>query len=127
VREYTHMPEHTPAPWVLQGFRIYGPLDPRSKHGNGRSLIGGVVDDGIDWRSTQLDVDGRGQFYAESMANARLMVASPVLLQACKLARDHIRSAMGGLDMGSDLDECLSALESAIVDAECAVLTSEDE
>lgn len=57
------MSARTPGPWVLQGFRIYGPPD--EKHGNGRALIGGVVDDGI-----------------ESMANARLMVAAPELLDA---------------------------------------------
>jgi len=72
----------TPGPWILQGFRIYGPPDPRSKHGNGRSLIGGVVDDGIDWRCTQLEEGGRGAFYEEAMANARLMVAAPDLLDA---------------------------------------------
>ena len=76
------MSRRTPGPWVLQGFRIYGPPDVRSKHGNGRSLIGGVVDDGIDWRCTQLEVDGRGAFYEEAMANARLMVAAPDLLDA---------------------------------------------
>lgn len=90
------MSAHTPGPWVLQGFRIYGPLDSRSKHGNGRALIGGVVDDGIDWRATQLEVDGRGAFYAESMANARLMVTAPDLLEVC-------RSALAGLSQGACL------------------------
>jgi hypothetical protein len=91
----------TPWPWVLQGFRIYGPVGARSKHGNGRSLIGGVVGDWVDWRcSTQLKrPDDRGQFYLETMANAHLMVAAPDMFEALTKLRNE---AQGFLSMADE-------------------------
>lgn len=76
------MSGHTPGPWVAEGFRIYGPLDSRSKHPNGRSLVGGVVDDFNDWRSAPKDVDeSRSAFREETAANARLISAAPDLAE----------------------------------------------
>lgn len=101
------MSRHTPGPWVKQWYRIYGPPDPRSKHGNGRALIGGVGDDAIDWRAAQLEVDGRGAFHAESMANLSLMAASPELARVVQAGLQllTVGACEGcGAEPGTDID-----------------------
>jgi hypothetical protein len=72
-------PKHTPGPWVSDGFNVWGPEDSRSEHPNGRTLIGGVVDDANDWRGKPLDNEPRGAFAEETKANARLIAAAPEL------------------------------------------------
>lgn len=79
--------KHTRGPWVVQGLNIYGPINPRSKRRNGRELIGGVVDDINDWRTSPDYVrDDSAEFASEREANARLIAAAPDLLDACEAA-----------------------------------------
>ena len=87
----------TDGPFLLRDHNIYGPTDPRSRHHNGRVLIGGVVDEPSAWRGAPLDAsDDWRAFEIETMANAGLMSASPALLLACRQARDLGRpQAMG--------------------------------
>lgn len=77
------MSAHTPGPWVTNGLNIFGPADSRSKHENGRMLIGGVVDDMNDWRSRPCgDAIESAEFRAERLANATLIAAAPDMLEA---------------------------------------------
>lgn len=79
------MSAHTPGPWETNGFNIFGPQDPQSKHENGRTLVGGVVDDANDWRCRPVgEPIERARFRAERIANANLIAAAPDLLEACK-------------------------------------------
>jgi hypothetical protein len=72
--------KHTPGPWVIKGYRIYGPIDPRSKHTNGRMLIGGCVDNVNDWCCTPSETrDDRDKFAAETTANLALIARAPAL------------------------------------------------
>lgn len=77
------MSKHTPGPWQTNGFNIFGPLDPKSNHMNGRTLVGGVVDDVNDWRCrpTSEPIE-RAEFREERIANANLIAAAPELLEA---------------------------------------------
>lgn len=79
--------KHTPGPWITNGLHIFGPCDGRSKHPNGRVLIGGVVDDANDWRGVPFDSQAeRAEFQAERLANAALIAAAPDLIAALKEA-----------------------------------------
>lgn len=97
--------KHTPGPWVLDGYRIYGPPDARSKHRNGRALIGGVVDDAIEWRDGPLAVGERPEFQAESTANARLMAAAPELFAELDSAARTCHALNKGYCSGS-FEDC---------------------
>lgn len=80
----------TDGPLLLRDHNIYGPTDPRSRHHNGRILIGGVVDEPSSWRGASFDAsDDWRTFEIETMANAGLMTASPGLLLACRQARER--------------------------------------
>jgi len=60
----------------VQGCHLYGEPDQRSKHANGRALIGGVVDEHRDWRNTPSEsTEEREAFSAESNANAAHLAA----------------------------------------------------
>lgn len=86
---------YTPGPWTTDGLQIWGPLDARSKHRNGRTLIGGVVDDLNDWRAwPSQSPDDRASFDAERKANAELIASAPSL--AAENAR--LKAALGVLD-----------------------------
>lgn len=79
-------PKHTPGPWDIRGYQVWGPVDPRSKHAGGRVLIGGVVDDLNDWRASPSEsIDDRSAFRAETEANIRLFGAAPKMLAALEL------------------------------------------
>lgn len=69
--------KHTPEPWIHDGRDIYGPPDARSKHRNGRALIGGVVDEHVDWRGWPTTTDEeRRQLHDEAGANITRIVAA---------------------------------------------------
>ena len=76
--------KHTDGPWIVHGYNVYGPVDPRSKHFNGRVLIGGVVDDVKEWRAEKPTAEDRASFEAETKANLALLGAAPALLKALK-------------------------------------------
>lgn len=79
----------TDGPWHLRHHDIYGPTHPRSRHRDGRILIGGVVDRTAAWRGAPIDAsDDFRTFEIETMANAGLITACPALLLACRQARD---------------------------------------
>ena len=81
----------TPGPWILQGYQIWGPEDPRSKHRNRRALIGGVVDDVNDWRGAPSETrEERTAFAAETTANGELMRSAPELLSSLMALLDLV-------------------------------------
>jgi hypothetical protein len=84
--------KHTPGPWTVNGYRIEGPIDSRSKHKNGRMLIGGVVDELQDWRGTPCEtIEERSAFRGETHANARLIASAPELYEALKVTLASLR------------------------------------
>jgi hypothetical protein len=105
---------HTPGPWIVDGYRIHGPLDGRSKHRNGRVLVGGVVDDLNEWRSLPADtIDDRSAFKVETEANAHLIASAPDLLAACEKAYGYLKASGRDSDqrIATDLFAAISKAE----------------
>ncbi len=110
---------HTPGPWVTNGFNIFGPVDPKSKHENGRTLVGGVVDDMNDWRSRPVDEPiNRADFREERIANAHLIAAAPELLAALVVVTEAIEELGLPLSLKAGLRPALQQANAAIAKAE---------
>ena len=71
----TSKKQHTAEPWTTNGFNLFGPPDAQSRHSNGLTLVGGVVDDANDWRGRPIgDPIERAEFREERLANAARIV-----------------------------------------------------
>ena len=104
------MTQHTPGPWRVEGYRIVGPIDSRSKHRNGRMLVGGVVDDMNDWRAAPAETrDEHSAFAAETTANARLIAAAPDMLALLRRVAEHFTNTDAPL--GRDARSIIAAAQ----------------
>lgn len=126
----------TQGPWTIQGYRLYGPPDNRSKYPGGLTLIGGLVDDLNDWRGSPSETrDERDEFAKETTANANLIVSAvnacqqinPVNPQAVANALPELVEAMRELLFATALidDEYYAAIENAETTARAALAKAE--
>ena len=117
--ETLHLYSYTPGPWIAQGHLIYSALDLRSRHPNGRLLIGGVVEEDYDWR-VALDTDSRPPS-PEASAILQRWSAATDLLEAylATLGVDpdsHVQSET--VTIGGQSPNLLRTLQKAIDKAE---------
>ena len=104
---------HTPGPWLLQGFHIYGPKHPLSKHRNGRVLIA-EVKRGVERDDAQLSGGAKRDDWSEE-DDAQLIAAAPAMYRACKMLLSWLREIPCD---DPDDSELIAALEDAIAKAE---------
>lgn len=90
-------PKHTPGPWEIEGYNIYGPSDQR------------IVElwDGVE---------------EEAEANAHLIAAAPIMLQELKEVVPHLEYMAGGMTHAGwktkEAQECLERVLAVIAEAE---------
>lgn len=111
--------KHTPGPWIQDGLCIYGPEDERSRHPNGRTLIGGVVTERQDWNASFGEARSLAQHTEESRANAALIAAAPDLLAALERSLTEMEKCKGRCGEGDDntLREGIEQARSALTRA----------
>lgn len=101
---------HTPGPWVHVSHRIYGPLDPESRHSNGRVLVAQVIRG-----SRRADPDlfgGAERFSFDSEADANLIAAAPEMYEALNWLT-HIEHGIGKSGGKPEPGEREAAIDSA--------------
>lgn len=97
--------KHTPGPWKAHGLAIYAPTRRKSFGGPARDYFAPVctvdaVDSGVDEEFITSDLSGgftkaRLPGWAEAEANARVIAATPELLDACEVALEFIFKECG--------------------------------
>jgi hypothetical protein len=101
---------HTPGPWIADGMSIYGPVHANSKHKNGRVLVSQVIV-GTHRADPSLD-GGSDRFGFDSSKDAKLIAASPELLEALYRAEDGLSGAISSWRQeNGDIASTLGALK----------------
>ena len=101
---------HTPGPWIVEGMNIYGPVHANSRHTNGRVLVSQVIQ-GTHRADPSLD-GGADRFGFDSNKDAKLIAASPEMLEALYRAEDGLSGAISSWRQeNGDIASTLGALK----------------